>query len=478
MKRYEVLANEFSEAIRNGIWRAGDRLPSVRSLARERGVSPTTIFSAYYLLESWGLVRAQDRSGYYVVGHPVVRPPEFDGTQAEVAGQVVQAKVIDRVFDLLSAMLRRDVVPLGAAFPSARLFPLERLGQLVGKAARNVDPWSTVDNLSMGDLRLRRNIARRYAATGKAVHADEVIITNGAMEALNLCLMSVARPGDAVAVESPAFYGVFQALERLGLRAIEIPTHPEHGMDLQVLEQVFAEQRPAACWVMSHFQNPLGSLMPEAKKKAMADLAAKYRIPLIEDDVYGELHFSNEALQPIKTYDRDGWVLHCSSFSKTLAPHYRVGWAIPGRFIDRMARQKLTFSLAASMPAQVALAAYLEQGSYDKQLRLLRRTLQASQGEMLHAIADSFPAETRCTRPEGGYFLWLELPQDVDAMALFQTALEGGVSLAPGTMFTAKDGAYGHCVRLNYGLEWNDAVARAVQWLGRSVRAVVPLQAA
>lgn len=474
MKRYEALAHEFAGAIRDGIWHAGDRLPSVRSLAKQRGVSPTTVFSTYYLLESWGLVRAHDRSGYYVLGRPAVRPPEFGTVATEVAGNVVQPKVIDRVFNLLSTMFRRDVVPLGSAFVSAELFPLERLGFLAGSVARNLDPWAAVDNLSLGDPLLRRNIARRYAACGSSVHADEVIITNGAMEALNLCLMSVARPGDAVVVESPAFYGVFQALERLGLRAIEVPTHPELGIDLKVLEQVFIEQKPTACWVMSHFQNPLGCLMPDEKKRALAALVARYQIPLIEDDVYGELHFNNEALQPIKAYDKDGWVLHCSSFSKTLAPSYRVGWAVPGRFIDRVARQKLTLSLSASMPAQGALASYLEKGGYDKQLRQLRRTLQASQNDMLRTIAATFPAETRCPHPKGGYFLWLELPQEVDAMLLFQKALANGLSLAPGPMFTAKDNAYTNCVRLNYGMEWNDTVARAVSWLGRNLAQGIP----
>ncbi|MCU4121591.1 PLP-dependent aminotransferase family protein [Variovorax sp. N23] len=468
MKRYEALAADVEESIRTGVLRPGDRVPSVRHTSASRGVSASTVFQAYYLLEARGLIRARERSGYYVagLGEDAARLPPEPDLSSQPADASIAVDVSDRVFEILDASKTREVVPLGSAFPSPLLFPWARLGQSLAASAKSLDPWSTVADLTPGNADLRRQIAQRYLADGLQVHTDEIVITDGALEALNLCLGAVTRPGDSVIVESPTFYGALQALERLGLQAIEVPTHPREGVDLAALAHAIERHAPAACWLMTTFQNPLGSLMPTPKKKALVALLAQHGIPLIEDDVYAELYFGDKRPLPAKAFDTQGLVMHCSSFSKCLAPGYRIGWAAPGRYAKAVARSKLTSTLGASAPVQAGLAHYLERGGFDKHLRRLRLTLANQQAPMVQAVARHFPAGTRATRPVGGYFLWVELPEHVDALALHRAALAHGISVAPGPIFSASQ-AFANCVRLNYGHAWDDRTEAAVATLGR-----------
>jgi DNA-binding transcriptional MocR family regulator len=467
MKRYEALAAEIADSIQTGVLRAGDRLPSVRQASTSRSISPSTVFQAYYLLEAQGLIRARERSGYYVAPGVGQLPPEPE-LPSRPQEEAVALDISELVFDVLGTTMARDVVPFGSAFPSPLLFPLARLGQVMASSVQKLDPWSTVDDLTPGNATLRRQIALRYLADGMHIHTDEIVITNGALEALNLCLGAVTRPGGSVLVESPTFYASLQALERLGLDAIEVPTHPRDGIELAALEQALQRHRPQACWLMTNFQNPLGSLMPDQKKKDLVELLARYDVPLIEDDVYGELYFGDRRPPPAKAFDTKGLVMHCSSFSKCLAPGYRIGWAVPGRFTRAVAQQKLTTTLATSAPVQAAMAAYLEKGGYDKHLRKLRQTLAAQQALMVQAVGQYFPAGTRATRPSGGYFLWLELPDHVNALDIHRRALALGISVAPGPIFSAKRG-FANCLRINYGHAWDARAEQAMATLGQLV---------
>lgn len=467
MKRYEALAADIAASIRNGLLKPGDRLPSVRQASAARRVSPSTVFEAYYRLEAQGLIVSRPRSGYYVAAHPRLLPePEAASCPDSEARPV---EVSELVFEILTAAMRGDAVPLGSAFPSPLLFPLDRLGRALATTAPHMDPWSTVDDLTPGRLELRRQIALRYLIDGVQLRPEDLVITNGAMEALNLCLAAVCRPGDAVVVESPCFYVCLQALERLGLRAIEVATDPREGIDLDALEAAFERHRPQACWLMTNFQNPLGSAMPEAKKRALVERVTRHRVPLIEDDVYNELFFAGTRPAPTKAFDTEGWVMHCSSFSKTLAPGYRVGWVSPGRFRNRIVQQKLSTSLATAIPVQLALARYLERGGYERHLRGLRSRLHAQRDDYTAAIAEHFPAGTRVSRPGGGYFLWVELPPGVDSLVLHRQAMTAGISLAPGPMFSAS-GGFRNCVRINFGHPCDGPVVAAIARLGGLMR--------
>ena len=463
MSLYETLADEIATSIASGVLRAGDKLPSVRDACAARGVSPSTVFQAYYLLEARGLIRAQPRSGYYVNAPAESLPPEPGASCPD--GESTELAISERIFDILGSVRNRDVTPLGSAFPSPLLFPLPRLAQAMATHLKRQDPRDTVEDLAPGNPRLRRQIALRYLIGGINLPATDIVVTNGALEALNLCLQAVTQPGDTVMVEAPTFYGALQALERLGLKALEVPTHPRTGIDLDAMQAAILRHAPRACWLMTQFQNPLGCLMPDDRKRQLVELLARHDIPLIEDDVYGELYFGTTRPVPAKAYDTRGLVLHCSSFSKCLAPGYRIGWASAGRYAQQVQRLKLSSTLSASGPAQGAIAEYLEQGGYDRHLRRLRQTLQAQQERMADAIAQAFPAGTRVTRPQGGFFLWLELPAAVEALSLHRQALARGISVAPGPIFSAS-GQFGSALRLNYGHPWDASTEAAIRTLG------------
>lgn len=467
MTRYETLANTMAAEIRSGSLAVGTRMPSLRQVIAQHGVSQSTAFRAYYLLEEWGLIRAQERSGYYVARGAAVSEKNEAAVKRTLA-ESAKVDISELVFSVLEAARHPGVVPLGSAFPSPMLFPLPRLAKSLAQTARTVNPWSTVVDLPPGNEALRQQIALRYLGMGLSQRLDEIVVTNGALEALNLCLMAVTRPGDVVAVESPGFYAALQAIERLDLRAVEIPVDSQTGLDLNALEQALGAHPIRACWFMTNYQNPTGATMPIERKKALVELLARHEVPLIEDDVYGELHFQADYPLPAIAFDRKGLVMHCSSFSKTLAPGYRIGWAAAGKFAEKVQRAKLMTTLSASIPVQAGIADYLQHGGYDRHLRKLRTALRAQLDAMNTALRRYMPKGVTWTSPSGGYFVWLELPETIDALMLHRQAIEQGVSIAPGPIFSASR-SFRHCVRLNFGHPWNADIDRAVRVLGELV---------
>jgi DNA-binding transcriptional MocR family regulator len=474
MKKYELLAGHIESLIASGTLKPGEKLPSVRDTIAARDVSPSTVFEAYYLLEARGLIEARPRSGYFVKAPARARQEPRAADPAPASREVV---VNALVLEVLGSIREHDVVPLGSAFPGPELFPLARLARGMGAALRALDPALLLDDLAPGNPELRRQVALRYVSNGVMAGTDEIVITSGAMEALNLCLQAVAQPGDAVAIESPAFYGCLQALERMKLRAVEVATDPRDGVRIESLEAVLQREPVKACWFMPNFQNPLGALMPLENRKRLAQLLARHRVPLIEDDVYGELYFGVRRPLPVKAFDPEGWVMHCSSMSKSLAPGYRLGWTAAGRFARAVERLKLSGTLSVAVPSQQAILRYLQEGGFDRHLRGLRATLAARQQEAVRAIARHFPAGVRVTQPEGGYFLWVELPPQVDALALHRLALSQNISIAPGPLFSA-DQRFRHHVRLNYGHPAQAQLGPALRTLGRLVHALAAGQAA
>lgn len=474
MKLYEQLANSIAQSIQEGVLCRGDRLPSVRQASVSRNVSPATVLEAYYLLEARGLITARERSGYFVTSG-AVNIPSSPAPVIECQLEPTQVDMSELVFEVLESIRLKNVVPLGSAFPSPLLFPRVNLAKTMASSVQLMDPWASVDNLSAGDMNLRRQIALRYMIDGLHVTADEVVVTNGALEALNLCLMAVTRPGDTILIESPTFYAALQSIERIGLRAVEIPSHPKDGIDLAAMERAILQYQPKVCWLMTNFQNPLGSLLSNEKKEALVALITKYQLPLIEDDVYGELYFSDKRPIPAKAFDTEGLVMHCSSFSKCLAPGYRVGWVAPGKFAKAVARLKLTTTISASVPAQVAIARYLQKGGYDKHLRNLRHALLVNQIKFVEALERYFPVGACLTLPQGGYFLWVKLPEGINALELHKLALNHDISIAPGPIFSAQRQFVSY-IRLNYGHIWDARIEGALATLGALVSKLTPIQ--
>jgi len=466
MSLYQDIAAQTEKLIRDGVFRPGDRLPSVRKACRTHEISPITVTQAYYLLESRGLIEARPKSGYFVRARLGQSLPEPEMTRP--VGGSTELQVSDFIFQILDSVRDPAIAPLGSSFPSPYLFPLAKLGRYLASAARKFDPLSTVTDLPPGNEELRRQLALRYLAQGASVLPQEIVITSGAMEGLNLCLQAVTRPGDLIAIESPTFYAGLQASERLGLKVIEIPSHPREGVCLTALEDALRHHPIKACLLMLNFANPTGSLVTDARKKELVSLLHRYQIPLIEDDVYAELYFGKQAPLCTKAEDRDGFVMHVSSFSKCLAPGYRLGWVAAGRYAGQIQRQKLSTSLATTVPVQIALADYLKHGAFENHLRQLRRKLAEQEAGLVAAVERHFPEGTRLARPRGGYFLWLELPRQVDTLRLHLQALERGISTAPGPIFSAKR-EFGQYLRLNFGHPESTGQQQAVATLGQLI---------
>ena len=474
MSRYQQLAEQTEALILNGLLRPGERLPSVRQACRIHDVSPITVTQAYYILEGRGLIEARPKSGYFVRARLGQNLPEPEMTHP--VGGSTQLQVSDFIFQILDSVRDPSVVPLGSSFPSPFLYPLDKLGRFLANAARKLDPLATVTDLPPGNEELRRQLALRYLAQGATVSPQEIVITSGAMEGLNLCLQAVTQPGDLIAIESPTFYAGLQASERLGLKVIEIPSHPREGISLSALEDTLRHHPIKACLFMLNFANPTGSRVSDENKKALLELLRRHDVPLIEDDVYNELYFGPQAPLCSKAEDTTGLVMHVSSFSKCLAPGYRIGWVAAGRYASRIQRQKLSLSLATTVPVQIALAEYLKHGGLENHLRHLRQTLALQEVEMVQAIERHFPTGTKLARPQGGYFLWLELPPQVDTLLLHQQALERGISIAPGPIFSAKR-EFKHYLRLNFGHPDPHRLDAAMATLGELIaRQSVPIK--
>jgi DNA-binding transcriptional MocR family regulator len=455
MKRYEALVHDLGQMIRSGELRPGDRVPSVRTLRRTRDIARSTVLRAYEALELDGLIESKPRSGFFVAQPRAAArraaPPKLHSTRVSVS---------DLIFETLEASRNREIVPFGSAFPGPSLFPWAKLARYLGSSARHMDPWSTVESLPPGNLELRGQIARRYVRLGMSVGVGEIVVTSGALEALNLSLQAVARPGDLIAIESPAFYGCLQAVERLGLKVVEIPVHPGSGLDLESLAKAIENHPIRAFWSMPTLHNPTGATLPLERKRELIALLARREIPLIEDDAYAELQFSSPS-PPAKAYDEAGLVLHCGSFSKCLAPGYRLGWVAAGRYVGEIARRKIESSLATSLPTQLAIAQMMKRGGYDSHLARLRQCLAAQQASALKALRQHLPVDYRFSRPNGGYFLWIECPPRVDALKAHRLALEHGITVAPGPVFSARR-EFGNFLRLNTGHPWTAASERGV----------------
>jgi DNA-binding transcriptional MocR family regulator len=461
---YEELAADLATLIAKGTLRIGDRMPSVRQLSQQRDVSVSTVLQAYLVLESRGLVEARPQSGHYVRGSRAPVPLEPRAPRS--SNQATRVSVSDLIARVYAAARDPSIVPLGAAQISPALLPTENINRRLAAVARTAGGAGVAYDPPPGCTALRRQIARRAAEWGVASSVDEWVTTVGAMEALHLCLRAVAVAGDTVAVESPGYYGILQLVESLGMRALEIPANPGTGLDVGLLELALRQHRIKACVVVTNFSNPLGALMPDDAKRELYRVLSLRDVPLIEDDIYGDLFFGDVRPRPVKAFDRSGLVMLCSSFSKTIAPGYRVGYVAPGRYREKVERLKFGHTIATPTLPQLAVADLLENGGYDRHLRRLRRALASQIARVSDAVAVHFPAGTRVSRPQGGFFLWVELPPGKSALEFHARALERGISVTPGPIFSAK-ARFSNCVRICCGFPWSDVLDVSIRTLGR-----------
>ena len=467
MPLYAGLADSLQQLIEQGTLRPGHRVPSVRRMSLQRDVSISTVLQAYTLLESRGFLEARPQSGYYVRPRLPSHTPE--PRMARPMARPSYVGVNDLTAEVLMHAADPSYLPLGAACPDHTLFPTKKLARILGAVGRNDPALLGRYSMSLAYDPLSREIARRYLLAGAPLAHDELVITVGCCEAINLSLRAVTRPGDTVAIETPAYFGFLETIQSLGLRTLEVPTEPRTGIDLAALRDALAHNDVKAVIVMPSFQNPLGSCMPDDKKERLYRLLADFDVPAIEDDIYGDLHFGERRPKPLKAWDTDGRVLLCSSFGKTLAPSLRVGWCAPGRYLERVRRLKFTNTLGTPVVLQKTISDFLRTGGYDHHLRSIRRAYQNQLQLFSQAILRHFPEGTRLSRPQGGFILWAELPAGVDTLQLHRDALRHHINTAPGALFSVKD-RYRNCLRMNCGIPWSEPVDAALHTLGGLAR--------
>jgi len=461
--RYEKLASELEGMIAGGALRHGDRLPSVRRLSQERRLSVSTVVQALRQLENRGMVEARPQSGYFV-RRP--EPAREQPAQRSTPATAVPVDVSQRLVRVLQAGCKPLVAPLAAALPAPELLPVAALQRLyAGVARRHPTLLSGGSHINMDEPALVRQLVRRSLAWGGPLAGDEIVITNSCTEALGLCLRAVTKPGDTVAVESPAYYLMLQLLETLGLKALEIPTDPRNGMSVEALDLATRNGGIAACLLVPNASNPLGSMMPDDRKRQLATLMAARGVAVIEDDIYGDLHFGQQRPWPIKAFDTAGNVMLCSSFSKSLTPALRIGFVAAGRYRSVVALQKTITSGGTNAITQHVLAEFLASTAFERHLRKLRHSYERQVDQMRAAVSRYFPAETRISQPQGGYVLWVELPEGLDATAIYERAIVQNLAYVPGELFSPS-GMYRNCLRLNCGNPHTPEIEDAVRRLG------------
>lgn len=449
-----------------GLLAPGDRMPSIREVCRHHRVSPSTAMRAFGELERSGVVEARDRSGHYVLPSgarppaPSMPPPVTEPVRVGISGEV------ETLFRTAGSP---DIVQLGATMPDPDLLPAADLARHLAAAARS-DPGTLTRYFFEPALpSLAAEICRRYTAQGCPLSPAEITVTAGGMEALNLAIRAVTRPGDIVAVESPGYFGLLEILESLGLRALPIPTGCAEGIDLSALRIALEEHPLRALVHVPSFSNPTGSCMSDARRKELAALLEDYGVPLVEDDVYGELYFGPARPRPVRTWAGSGDVLLCGSLSKCLGPGMRVGWVAGGRFTEDIRRLKHITSVSTPASIQSAAASYLRSNRFDRHLRQLRRSFHDQVCRARTTILRHFPAGTAVSDPSGGCFLWVQLPPEVDAASVQRIALARGISVAPGSIFSPS-GGYRSFLRIGCGARWSPAIGNALATLGGIVR--------
>ena len=464
---YLQVSNGIEKMIAEEVLRIGDKLPSVRVLSEEHGISMGTAFQAYYHLEGRGLIEARPKSGYYVRFNHHRFPQLPDVVQRDSFSHEVSVK--EMIASIYTDIVAANVINLALAVPDASLLPTAKLNKSVVYALRNSKDHCIGYEHTQGNPELRKQIAKLAFNWGGKIKPDEVIVTSGCLEAISICLKAVTRYGDTVAVECPTYFGIYQAIESLGLKVVEIPADPVTGLDPDHLQKAIKKFPIKACVFVPNFNNPLGTCMPEENKKKLVDIITRHNIPLIEDDIYGELYFGKTRPRPCKYYDTKGLVMHCSSLSKSLSPGYRIGWVIPGKFFDEVKQLKRIQNISSPTLTQAAMAHYLVHGRYEYHLKNLRKALHTQSLRYVQAIIKYFPEDTKVSRPHGGFILWLELNKKVDSFKLRTEAMKQHISIVPGKIFSAGVN-YSNCIRLSFGKPWSDDVDYGLMLLGKMIR--------
>lgn len=464
---YIQLADRIENQIKSGLFTIGDKIPSIREMAAETNCSMSTVSKAYYEMESRSLIESRPQSGYYVstiLAKSIIEP--------STSNPILTSNNIEPedLIDLVSRNMNdQNITLFSLGFPSNELLPIPKLNKVMLQAMRELPNSGTSYEEIQGNISLRKEIARSSFSWGGTISEENIITTSGCISAVSYCLMTLTQPGDTIITESPVYFGILQQAKSRGLHVIELPTNMTTGIEIDALKKILSTKKIAACILMSNFSNPSGSTMPDENKKEAVRLMEFYNIPLIEDDIHGDLFFGSTRPTNCKTYDESGIVLCCSSVSKTLAPGYRVGWVIPGKFKKEILRTKLYHTFSTTTITHQAVAEFLKNGRYENHLRKIRKILHPNCTNYINTILESFPEGTKVSQPQGGFFLWVELDQKIDTEVFYHLAIQHKISIAPGRIFTFQN-QFTNCMRLSFGLPWTNELRESIQTLGKLLK--------
>lgn len=465
--KYLQIADSIEQQILNSVLNIGEKLPSVRTMSIKNGVSISTVLEAYYHLEGKGLIESRPQSGYYVRFNPNRFPGRIEKSNPV---QVIKTKNVESIIsEVYDDFVMPGLTRFSLSVPAPEILPLGKLNKAMMQAMRELPDNATSYEQVQGNELLRRQIARWSMQWDGGLKAEDIITTAGCMNAIAYCLMAITKPGDTIAVESPVYFGTLRFAKSIGLKVLELPTHPDTGVDPDDVKKALQKHNIKACFFVTNFSNPLGYCMPDEQKREMVKLLSRHGVPLIEDDLYGDVYFGKTRPKSCKSFDEEGNVLWCGSVSKTLAPGYRVGWVAPGKYLEKIKRIKLYHSITSATLQQEAIANFLSTGRYEHHLRKLRQVLHTNSLQFIRTIGEHFPQNIRMSSPKGGFILWIELDKNIDTYQLYQEAMLHKISIAPGSMFTLQE-RYQNCMRLSYGMPWTPQTERALKKLGSLVK--------
>ncbi len=464
---YEQVADSISLEISGGAFYSGDRLYSIREASEKFSVSMSTVIQAYRLLEDRGEIEARPQSGFYV--RKRVEPQHENDTCSQL-GAPSDVVLEDLAMRVIQDSGNPSLIQFGAALPDPELLPFSKMSMHLSSVSKDLRYVNLYGNPE-GVEELRVQISKKSLMTGTPVQPDDIIITNGCMEGIYIALSAICSPGDLVAVESPVYFYLFKTFHSLGLRLIEIPTHRKHGVSIEALRLALEHHPVKACLFITNFNNPLGHYMPEENKRELAELLAEKNIPLIEDDTWGDMYFTDKRPRTVRSFDRSGNVILCSSFSKIIGPSFRIGWVSPGKWMKEMRDIKLSLNVGTSVLPQLAVSRLLATGGYEHILRTQRKAYSQKMKALVTSVRRHFPKGTRVSEPAGGFVLWVEMPHGIDSVELYHLALNKGISIAPGTICSMSR-SFTNCIRLNSAC-WRDDNEVAVKTLGDIASALI-----
>ncbi len=468
--RYKYLAGEIEQKINLGAYQPGDKLPSIRKLHKQSGLSISTVYKAFLDLESTGLIEPRPKSGYYVSSISLNRMKAKKNKKISFPPTKIRLSSMTNA--VLSAINDPGLQPLGMTVTDPELLPFRHFARIVKALSHQEMKAMLSYSLSEGHPGLRRQLALSTVGVIKGITPEDIIITNGCMEAIALALLAVTRPGDAVAIESPTNFSYLQLLQELGLLVVEIPANPQSGLDIDEFEKVLGTNAVKACLFMPNFHNPLGAVIPDESKERLVQSANRSELPIIEDDISSELYFGEQRPAPLKAFDKKDLVITCSSFSKTLGPGLRIGWIMPGeRFKEKIQNLKGGINVSTSTLDQTLVSRYLESGAYERHMRSLRGFLKKQMVQTALAVQKFFPDQTRLAMPRGGSLLWVELPSGIDAMTVYQHAIDHHIAVIPGSV-CSNSRQFSNYIQISCGSPFTPEIEKAIKTLGRLIHEI------